>query len=761
MNKHPNDEFPEQESELNPSDFMLMMLLKDFLEEEEPPDLKSRLLVRLAKGESGDGLTVPNAISRARFTNEEYDAAMLASSKDIENGYGTTIPAPLETTDALSCSTDGNLVWIRRGMYIALALAATVLGVIFAPSALKSWKTNPSNSEIAKTSVAPVTDLPDVSVVAIDQSNKEPNVEKLGIDSIDEQGKAPVNGLLESIAKRLDKPMGHNLEPVLSNVPAASVAGQAMRNEEIVDVMDNQMSYLWNRVGLVAAPSVQIDIWLDRAAIAILGRQATTAEKEAFRSGKSENRVSHYVDSLLSGAEFSRYWSTKLAEHYLGKRLLPKRDLSIAEYAFVEWLEESLSENVFIGEIERQMISGPTAELSVASRVRTDPASFWLSETMDRATANHLDSLDQLVPAVKRRPPREESLIDVSRQLMRLSGNPSMVCSQCHIDETGSADLRGYISMSRTQLATGSKSFWSVPANLSGMTLIHQTSGNAIRSEPPTEFFYEDAEGRMKLAVAGPPSLRKIENGNKPLGEWFSSSEEPRRAVVDMVWGQIFKQPLVPTMGLSEDEGLNERVDLRELLASQMQHRKADLGSLVRWIVFSKSFQLEGLKTDGPWYLKSTEQQIAESQRKLRMFAEFPAVASPFAESSKLSPGKVASWINQKRAFQNASDAALAQGATSKPQGKGPKALKLDYSEDQVRFLVSVEEPYSQLKAISERWAKSSMSWQMLLEHAYLATDARFPTRLERDEANNLLESSGKDRAKTLVMIVTARLGSW
>ena len=53
------------------------------------------------------------------------------------------------------------------------------------------------------------------------------------------------------------------------------------------------------------------------------------------------------------------------------------------------------------------------------------------------------------------------------------------------------------------------------------------------------------------------------------------------------------------------------------------------------------------------------------------------------------------------------------------------------------------------------------MSWQMLIEHAYLATDARFPSRLERDEAIKLLEASGQDRARTLVMIVNARLGSW
>ena len=220
-------------------------------------------------------------------------------------------------------------------------------------------------------------------------------------------------------------------------------------------------------------------------------------------------------------------------------------------------------------------------------------------------------------------------------------------------------------------------------------------------------------------------------------------------------------QPLVPVIGLSEEEGLNERVDLRELLASQIQFQKAELGSVVRWLVLSEIFRLEGQKTDAPWYLKSTESQIAESQRRMRMFAGFPAPNSIVVESGKLPPGKVASWIDQKGSFQKSGAATLAQGANVKPQDKSRKTAMPDYSEDQVRYLISVDEPYSQLFSLAKRWGNSSMSWQMLLEHAYLATDARFPSRAEQDEALKLFEASGKDRTRALVMIVNARLGSW
>ena len=765
MNKPLKNESEGQEVALNPSDVMLSVLLDDFLGENEPPDFRTRILAKLEHVATGKELSSQSGFVEALCSCSEYDEAIQAASHERKNGYGAIIPsAPVEIAEA----SDGDFDrWIRRGVFLVVALAAAVLGLIFLPDRLRSRNATNSPAKIANSGIH--LDNPNsVSsgpLVVEDITNKDSSflAENLvktpsKLKNNIEQKDALVQGSPESIAVHSVIPSKQVLPPIDTNISTTSVALKVMGNEEVVGIIDNQLSYLWNRVGLTAAPNVSTDIWLDRAAVAILGRQATTAEKESFRSSKNESRVVSYVDNLVSSNEFSRYWSIQLAEHYLGKRISTSQERTVSENAFVEWLEESLVQKLFIGDIERQMIDGQKNVLD-GQNVRTDPASYWLSETMERAATNQREPVE-LVPSIKRRQPPEESLIGVSRQLMRLSGNPSMVCSQCHIDESSGSDLRGYISMSKTQATGGSSTFWSVPANLSGLTILNQTAGRSLRSEPRSDYFYEDGEGRMKLATAAPPSLRKGKV-SMTLGEWFGSSNEPRRAIVEMVWGQVFKQPLVPVTGLSEDEGLSERVDLRELLASQMQLQNADLGTLVRWIVLSKSLRLEGPKTDAPWYLKSTESQIADSQRQLRMFAGFHTTNSFIAESGKLSPGRAVSWIDQKRSFQKADAATLAQGANNKLPGMAQKPTKLDYSEDQVRYLVSIEKPYSRLRALAERWGKSSMSWQMLIEHAYLATDARFPSQLERDEAIKLLEASGQDRARTLVMIVNARLGSW
>ncbi len=765
MNKPLRDEFEDQEVALHPSDVMLSVLLDDFLREKEPPDFRPRILAKLENVATGRELATQFGFANELFSSAEHDAAMQAASHEIENGYGTSIPsAPVEIAEAI----DGDFgLWIRRGVFLVVALAAAVLGVIFLPDALRSRNATNGPTEIANNGTRPDPPNSESSgpIVLKDTTIKDSSIRDESLvatpsklENKIEQKNALVGGSRESIESHSVIPSKQGLPPIDTSTRTTSVALKEMRVEEVVAIIDSQLNYLWSRVGLTAAPNVSTDVWLDRAAVAILGRQATTAEKESFRSSKNENRVVSYVDNLVSSNEFSRYWSIQLAEHYLGKRIATSRERSVTENAFVDWLEESLAQKRFIGDVERQMIDGQKNGL-VGQNVRTDPASYWLSETMERAVANQRDSVE-LVPPIKKRQPREESLIGVSRQLMRLSGNPSMVCSQCHVDETSSSDLRGYISMSETEATSGASTFWSVPANLTGLTLLNQNAERTLKFEPRRDFFYEDGEGKMKLATAAPPSLRKGKVSTT-LGEWFNSSNEPRRAIVEMVWSQVFKQPLVLAAGLSEDEGLSERVDLRELLASQMQLQNADLGTLVRWIVLSKTLRLEGPKTDAPWYLKSTESQIADSQKHIRMFAGFAAANFVIVESGKLPSGRVASWIDQKRSFQKADGATLAQGANNKLPGKTRNPTKLDYSEDQVRYLVSIEEPYSRLKALADRWGKSSMSWQMLTEHAYLATDARFPSRSEREEANKLLEASGQDRARTLVMIVNARLGSW
>ena len=527
----------------------------------------------------------------------------------------------------------------------------------------------------------------------------------------------------------------------------------------MVSVIDNQLKHLWVRVGLTPQSSVKTETWMERSSLAIVGRLPTAAEKEAFRTNKGEFRTADYVDKLLASDEFSKHWSELLAEHYLGRRVVGVRNQPVTQIAFVKWIGDSLSRGVFVGELERELISGPKSDFNDAgSWTRTDPAAYWISELLERSVVEQRESPE--LNSKKPIDPKNVGLVGVARHLMRISGNGPMVCSQCHESETRGDDLQGYLSKAKSN--RGLDSFWAVPASLSGLSLDRSVPNvRALKIERPKQYFFEDAEGRMKLAMAGLPTPSSSKLPKQDLADWFRSSMEPRRAMVEVVWKEVFKQPLMPVFGLTSDEGNDERADLRDLLASQMQAGQKDLGKLVRWMVLSNAFRLDRHTIDSPWYLKASEGQVADVQKQMRLFASSSSTDTANIATGKIPLNQVASWMKSDHSYKQTNQA-LAQGATTtSSSNSGTKTNKPTYSDDQVRFLISTSKSYGILARFAEKLASSSMTWPMVVEHLYLTIDSRLPTRAEREDAEKLLNTIDQDRAKAVVMLINANCGSF
>gem|GEM_PF-1722198 len=766
------DPMEENNQLLDPSQFMLTMLLEDMIDATEPPDFSVRILKRLDSEASCEVLESNSLVRERMLSPQAQDEAVKCAAEEIENGYGLVIPPPLVVLSK-SIPIESDLEkWIRRGVVTVAALAAALVGALVIPSWF-AQRTAPSPSRSDSLATDSTDDNAklrgieaDESAVAIQDSSALPKLSDPGQsgNAIDRVATdlsrtiLPVEGSAASNNTASDWKVNRmGIAASGSTVEMADAATRPMKDEDIIGVIDSQLSYLWSRLRLVAGKPLGSDKWSDRACQTLLGRQATTAEKEVLRSSKESNREAEFVDRLVASDEFAKRWSRLLAEYYLGRRPLVSQARAASELEFVEWLEESLTDRTFVGDWEKSMLEGQIAE--DGSKNRVDAASFWLAETIERAMANNRDATDHLVPLLQRKASREEGLIGASRQLMRIAGNSGMVCSQCHADANGSFEM-GKMAGATDQPRTD-KPFWRVPASLTGLSLSYQKTSRTLKSDSKTDYFVEDRDGRLELIPPGSPTLANGSVATRSVGDFFQISVEPRRALVEMVWSNVFQQPLAPAFGLSDGEGRAERLDLQVFLADRVQSQRSDLGSLLRWIVLSKAFHLEGIETGSAWYLKSTESQIASVQTQRRAFANFPASETLQGESSKLPMDKIAKWIDSKRSFGLSVEAALAQGLSSDPAGNKKPAKQVEYSDDQVRYLISVMEPYSGLSELSVRMAESSMSWPMLLEHAFLASDARFPSRSERDEATKLYESVGKDRARAWILITNGRLGSW
>ncbi|HUP81609.1 MAG TPA: hypothetical protein VM260_23865, partial [Pirellula sp.] len=262
MNKPLRDEFQDREVAPNPSDFMLSALLEDFLNQNGPPDLKPRILARLEK--IGTGKEVP---IQSNYACDEYDHAMQAASKEIESGYEKNVPpAPVEIAEAVD---EDFAIWIRRGILLVAALAAVVIAAIFLPDSMNSRQGVLNQTKLATNGSAqnnPITEIPAMSVTkgAPDKSSNSPT-DSLAVTPL-ENGRRPSHDPASMARDTIASPsilaVKQDTPLITKNNSVPGDVSKVIGNEEVVGVIDSQLNYLWNRVGLTAAPKVQIDVWL-------------------------------------------------------------------------------------------------------------------------------------------------------------------------------------------------------------------------------------------------------------------------------------------------------------------------------------------------------------------------------------------------------------------------------------------------------------------------------------------------------------------
>jgi hypothetical protein len=119
----------------------------------------------------------------------------------------------------------------------------------------------------------------------------------------------------------------------------------------------------------------------------------------------------------------------------------------------------------------------------------------------------------------------------------------------------------------------------------------------------------------------------------------------------------------------------------------------------------------------------------------------------------------IAGWIESNR-MDDSNNLTLAQPSASITATKqeSSKLGKLIYSDSQIRFLMESKRPYDQVALFAERIGKSSMTFSKMVDHAFLATSARFPRSDEREIALKVFEVSNRDAVRALMILLNAQL---
>ncbi len=766
------------------ADRIISSMLHDLLGEHDSPNFQSQIQSRLeslneSSHGNGTSQSYESLSAVSLFTEEEHLAATnLAFNEhqgnDVPSEEYVVPPAVAAVTYRQEEIEPDLSAWIRRASFLVAALAAAVVGVLLYPVLAPTRVANETQQGSGRKPTQDVTGtLPvletrpqnessensaSASRLANQDSSKETNATKATNGQL-------VESMRDEVANNL-APTSDSIAPNEKRTPSTVLQG-TLPDKEMVAIIDGQLQHLWERVGVQPASEIKTEAWLDRSTQAIVGRLPTAAEKEAFRSSKSGNKKLDFVDRLIASDEFSRKWSFVLANHYLGRSssLTGRKQTSEPEKQFVSWLSQALSKQTFAGELEREMIAGPRDGNSnkedsdlEGGLLRTDPASYLLSDWLAQS-----DSETEELQATAGNVSKEQSqatFVSASRQWMRITGSSAMVCSQCHEGDSHSKGFESFLAS--TVSNRGTESFWNVSANLTPFSMERSKDQRVLKVGKAKDLFVEDSEGRMKVMK---PMVARSNSGlesARALGDWLLTSEESRKSLVDSVWDEIFGQPLVPVLGLTDQEGLHERVQLRDLLAKQMQQRQTDLGTVVRWLVMSTAFGVEAPKVDTPWYLKATDSQVADVQQQLKLFAASSAMKLPSSETTQktsASPSLIAGWIDSNR-LDDSNNLTLAQPSASITATKqeSSKLSKLIYTDSQIRFLMESKRPYDQVALFADRIGKSSMTFSKMVDHAFLATSARFPSSNEREVALKVFEVSNRDAVRALMILLNAQL---
>lgn len=767
------------------ADRIISCLLQDLLGEHECPNLQAQIQSRLETlSESSHRNVAIHAYEPrsavALFTESEHlFATNLAINIDPACEHlGSDYVIPPAVTSVANRYDDADLdlsVWIRRASFLVAALAAAVVGVllypVFSPNKIANepkngFSLNPPGEEsgaLADQGITPQSESSEATDPVPRLAYQESNGES---DSVAASKRFLTEPVRDRIAKDLS---GTSDSSALREKRSSTMVLQGtLPDKEMVAIIDGQLQHLWERVGIQPASEIKIEAWLERSTYTIVGRLPTDAEKESFRSNKSSNKKLDFVDRLISSDEFSRKWSLVLANHYLGKPSSSqgRRQPAESEGKFVSWLSQTLSKQTFAGDLEREMIAGPRDGIenkegsdSESGLLRTDPASYLLSEWFARAESERND-LQALTSNVSKEQ-SQSVFVSATRQWMRITGKSALVCSQCHEGDSHSAGFESFLAS--TVSNRGTESFWNVSANLTPFSIERSIDNrNVLKVGKVIDLFVEDSEGRMK--VLKPMAVRSTSGKESAgvLGDWLLTSVEARKSLVDSIWDEIFGQPLVPVLGLTDQEGLHERVQLRDLLAMQMQQRQADLGTVVRWLVMSAAFGVESPKVDTPWYLKATDSQVADVQKQLKLFAASSVMKLESDDSGQkplVSSSLLAGWIDSNR-MEDSNNLTLAQPSASIIPNKqeSSKLSKLIYTDSQIRFLMAGKRPYDQVALFAERIGRSSMAFPKMVDHAFLATSARFPSSDERELAMKVFEVSNRNTVQALTILLNAQL---
>jgi hypothetical protein len=344
----------------------------------------------------------------------------------------------------------------------------------------------------------------------------------------------------------------------------------ATEDTETIGVIDDQFQHLWKRLDIETKVLTEREQLEDRIGRIVIGRTPTSAERESVRKSAKSTRdaIEQLANKWIASEEFDQHWADVLAGYYVG--VSGKSTADSGRQAFVSWLQQAIHRNEPIGGIERSMVTADPEEIS------THPEAYWVKHWLESWKGSEqliLDSGSHKAVGLNRN--QLGSLETLAMQSFKMAGKSTAACSHCHTEDSKSLSDRAEWSKNLSRFEGGRES-----GLFAGLAAVWSTVAGAAKPD----FFLADAEDRLAIVAPLFPDGKRViskQDRRVALGEWFEGAVSARQSLVDLVWTQSFGPPLVPPLGLTDEEGFGwfEAFSLLDChVGSGIRN-----GSVVRW----------------------------------------------------------------------------------------------------------------------------------------------------------------------------------
>lgn len=508
----------------------------------------------------------------------------------------------------------------------------------------------------------------------------------------------------------------------LTNTPRVAPQDDA----EIVTVIDTAIRSAWQANGISPATRADDTALANRLFQQVLGRAPTGPELQSFVSSRDKDKRAALVDDLLTReehvVEFARHWANLWTDSLVGRSGAAAANQA-NRGGLQQYLRRSIQQAKPWDQIATELLTA-TGSGEIGSPQYNGAANFLLAHYDAQATRT-------------------------TAQVARVFLGQRMQCAQCHDhpSNTSLAQNRFWeLNTFLRQLAVlpGSVENGTVAPPVLGSRDFHGDGGG---DGTEAEVFYETPSGAVKVAYPGLPGVAEVPRSGlverfdrrAGLARYVAGSEAFRRVVVNRVWSNIFGYGFTSPVDDLGPHNPPSHPALLQDLADQFAAHNYDLRSLIRWMVLSEPFQLGS----GP----AGDLADAPEQGRGRWFSRaYPrAPAEPMPRESLVAMAKAVA----------AGEPELGIGTTANIKPSFPAGGRLGTPDQATSPLTIASQTVGQsanfVPAMIDRILDAEMSSDQKLEHLFLVTLQRPPTKRERSLAQEIsgdIESA--DRAALL-----------